>query len=97
MNIAWLRKDTSDVRRRKWTPRRIAFLRAINAEPWLTFSELGERLGVTRHSAWQLAQKCVRDGLLVEHRPLVNGQPCRRAVYRITDDARAVVERKTTP
>ncbi len=93
-NLAWLRRDTADPRRRAWTPRRIDLLRAVHAQPWLTFRELGERLGITAHAAWSLVQRCVRDGLLVEHRPDINGTPSRRAVYRLTDAARRVVERK---
>ncbi|MBL9148651.1 MAG: winged helix-turn-helix domain-containing protein [Phycisphaerae bacterium] len=93
-NLAWLRRETRDPRRRRWTPRRLALLRLVAAEPYLTFAELGERLGINPQAAWALAQRCMRDGLLVEHRPTTNGRPSRRAVYRITEDARRVVERK---
>lgn len=95
-NLAWLRRDTRDPRRRAWTPRRIDLLRALHAEPWLTFGELGERLGIGAQAAWSLVQRCVRDGLAVEHRTDIGGRPSRRAVYRITDAARRVVERKAT-
>lgn len=91
--MAWLRRRTADPRRRAWTERRIELLRVLATEPWLTFDEVGSRLGVTRKRVWQLVQRCVRDGLVEETRSVVDGRPSRRAGYRITPAARAVVMR----
>jgi len=95
--LAWLRRDVEDRRRRKFTPRRIDLLRAMHADPRATFRELGAAIGCNYHAAWQLAQRCVRDGLLEEHRPITNnGTPSVRARYTLTDAGRAVATTKGT-